>query len=348
MVVKANMKNTHQGEGANMATIKDIAEKAQVSPAAVSRILNKDATLSVSIEKRQKVIEIAKELGYKKTVKTNKAAFKLGILQWFSLEDELKDNYYLEIRKGIEDFCVKNCIHISRGFKTDINYMEQFKEVDGLICIGKFSENEIKKLMKVTENIVFLDMPISDYSVTTFTLDFKDAVTQVMEHFISLNHKRIGFLGGVEYTGNILFEDERKKYFCEYCERQGIEYKQYIKEGEYTIESGYEMMQQILKENNIPTAVFAASDNIAFGAMKAIKEQGLEIPKDISIIGFDDTAICSFTTPELTTIYAPAYEMGQYGVNVLFAASNLSKAVPMKVKMACKLIKRKSCMEYKK
>ena len=95
-----------------MATIRDIAKKAGVSPGAVSRILNNDATLHVSAETRKKVLNTAKNLNYKKLPRTNtptaRNSFTMGIVLWFSAEEELKDNYYLKARQGVEDFCEKN------------------------------------------------------------------------------------------------------------------------------------------------------------------------------------------------------------------------------------------------
>lgn len=327
-----------------MATIKEIADRAQVSAATVSRILNNDATLKASLETKQKVMEIANEIGYKKSTRQTKAAFKLGILQWFSARQEIKDNYYLMVRKGIEDFCVKNCIHTIRAFKSDVDYRNQLQGVDGLMCIGKFSKKEIDSLLKITKNIIFLDMPVDEYDVTTFSLDFKKAVYDIMEYLTEKGHEKIAFLGGKEYLEeNELFYDERKKYYVEYCNKKKLDAITYLKEGEYSIESGYEMMKELLQDKKQPTAVFAASDHIAIGAMKAIHESGLTIPDDISIIGFDDVDLCSFITPALTTMHAPAYDMGQYGVNFLFAASNLIQATPIKVKMPCRLVERESC-----
>lgn len=327
-----------------MATIRDIAKMAGVSASTVSRILNNDVSLKTSLETKQKVIETAKKLNYKKVVKQGKAAFKLGIVQWFSPEQETKDSYYFMIRKGIEDFCIKNCIQIVRAFKSDVNYMEQLENVDGLICIGKFSYGEVKKLIKVSKNIVFLDMEVEEYSVTTFSLDFKKAVYDVMEYLEARGHKKIGFLGGKEFVEQgVKFDDDRKKYYLKYCNKHHLDGSQYLKEGIYSVESGYGMMSELIQEKNIPTAVFAASDHIAIGAMKAIHENGLRIPEDISIIGFDDVDLCEFTIPTLTTVHAPAYDMGQYGVNFLFASSNLTLSTPIKVKMSCEIIERESC-----
>ena len=95
-----------------MATIKDIASAAGVSAAAVSRILNNDETLNVSPETRQKVLDTARELHYVKRGRPSvKSLFTLGIIQWFSSQQELEDNYYLLIRQGIEDYCLSHNIH---------------------------------------------------------------------------------------------------------------------------------------------------------------------------------------------------------------------------------------------
>ena len=91
-----------------MATIKDIAQAAGVSSGAVSRILNNDPTLSVSAETKKRVFDIAQEFGYQKSKNRDKSLFKMGILQWFSAEQEMLDSYYLLVRQGIEDFCKKH------------------------------------------------------------------------------------------------------------------------------------------------------------------------------------------------------------------------------------------------
>ena len=327
-----------------MATIKDIAEMAGVSITTVSRILNNDSSLSTTMETKQKVIDAAKKLNYKKVGRSTKATFRLGIVQWFSAEQELQDTYYLSVRNGIEDFCIKNCIQIVRAFKTDVNYMDYLENINGLICIGKFSKKEVKELKRISKNIVFLDMPVADYSVTSFTLDFEYAVNKAMSYLTKLGHTKIGFLGGREILDtDEVFDDERIKEYVKYCSEHGLDYDKYLKEGQYSIESGYSMMSEFIQSKDMPTAVFAASDYIAFGAMKAIKEIGLKIPEDISVIGFDDAQICNYTTPTLTTIHAPAYDMGQYGANFLFGATNCSITTPLNVKMPCELVERESC-----
>lgn len=328
-----------------MATIKDIAVSAGVSSATVSRILNNDSTLNVAPETRQKVLEAAHSLNYKKKSRASaKSFYTLGIVQWFSPQQELEDNYYLLIRQGIEDFCMQNCIHVVRTYKADVNYMDTLKQVDALVCVGKFSTDEIRQFCEITSSIIFLDMPIDDINVSTITLDFKQAVNTGMDYLTSLGHRRIGFLGGKEYLDNCqLFPDMRKTLFMEYCDKHNIIFEPYILEGAFTIESGSRMMSQLLEYQDLPTAIMASSDPIAIGALQVLNNRGLRIPEDISIIGFDDTSLSSFTSPPLTTIHAPAYDMGSFGANIVFNILKLQPAAAMKIQLPCKLMERQSC-----
>lgn len=328
-----------------MATIKDIAVSAGVSSATVSRILNNDSTLNVSPETRQKVLDTAHSLNYKKKSRaSSKSVYTLSIVQWFSPQQELEDNYYLLIRQGIEDFCMQNCIHVVRTYKADINYMDALKNVDALICVGKFSKDEVKRFREMSSSIIFLDMPVADSNVSTITLDFEHAMAMGMDYLTSLGHKRIGFLGGKEYLADgSLFPDMRKILFMQYCEEHGLEYKPYMLEEVFSIESGYRMMNTILTLPILPTAVIASSDPIAIGALRALNDRGVRVPEEISLMGFDDTSLSAFTSPPLTTIHAPAYDMGNFGANILYNILKLQPATAMKIQLPCQLRVRQSC-----
>ena len=144
-----------------MATIKDIALKAGVSSASVSRILNNDATLNVPQETRQRVFDAAKELGYeKKKKKFDDTIMTIGIVQWMSPIQETDDPYYLSIRQGVEEFCFQNKISIKRVFQTVVDYLSSLEGVEGLVCIGKYSQKDIDTLKKVCPNIIYLYMNV--------------------------------------------------------------------------------------------------------------------------------------------------------------------------------------------
>ena len=328
-----------------MVTIRDVAKECGLSPASVSRILNNDSSLQVTDATRKKVVAAAKKLGYvKKSGAKSKASFTLGILQWFSARQELEDAYYLRVRKGVEDFCVKNSIQIIRAYRTDKDYMDTLKDCDGLVCVGKFGKKDADRLIKFKPNIVFLDMLSEHPEVTTLTIDFYTAAKEALNYLKFLGHKSIAYLGGVEYaSGAEIIEDERRKAYIKFMKRNKFSYADILKEDEFNSVSGYKMMKEILNGKRIPTAVFAASDPIAVGAMKAIKEAGMKIPEDISVISINDDEMSAFTEPPLTTMHAPSYDMGQHGANLVYVAGNLDIKTPLKVLIPCTMVKRSSC-----
>lgn len=330
-----------------MVTIRDVAKECGLSPASVSRILNNDKTLQVTDETRKKVKAAATKLGYvKKKGAKDKAEFTLGILQWFSAEQELDDEYYLRIRRGVEDFCVRNSIRIIRAYRTDKDFKDTLKDCDGLVCVGKFGRKDAQDLIKFKSNIVFLDMLTEHPLVTTLTMDLYTAAKDALEYLKSLGHEHICYLGGVEYaSGKEEILDERKKAYLKFMKRNRFAYSDYLFEKEFNAESGYIMMKDVLKLKDRPTAVFAASDAIAIGAMKAIKEEGLSIPDDISIISINDNEMSRFTEPPLTTMRAPSYDMGEHGANIVYMSGNLDIKTPLKVKIPCTMVKRGSCAE---
>lgn len=333
-----------------MATIRDIAKAAGVSAGAVSRILNNDPTLSVTEETRSNVISIAGEMNYTKVSHAKSffaSGFTMGLVQWFSAEDARKDYYYLRARQGIEDFCVRNMINMVTVFHGDTDIASKLSGIGGLICLGKFSESEVATFIGICPNTVFLDMPVENYNITSLSMDFKGAVNKALDYLVSLGHTNIALLGGQEYVEDQPIADPRTAYFKSYMEKHP-ELHPSIFEGSFNSESGYEMMKELLgkkysSKGSRPTAVFAASDAIALGAMRAAIDEGVSIPDEISIIGFNNEDSGAYFNPALTTINAPAYDMGQHGANLVFVASNLSIRTPLKALIPCNLIVRESC-----
>ena len=330
-----------------MVTIKDVAKECGLSPASVSRILNNDKTLQVTDETRKKVRDAASKLGYvKRRGARDKAEFTLGILQWFSAEQELDDDYYLRVRRGIENFCIKNAIAVVRAYRTDQDYLDTLKNCDGLVCVGKFAKKDADDLINFKKNIVFLDMVTDHPEITTITIDIYNAANEALDYLKSLGHSRICYLGGIEYaSGSEVLEDDRRKAYVKFMKANKYPYEDLLKEDEFNSGSGYQMMKEVLEGKTLPTAVFAASDAIAVGAMKAIREKDLRIPADISIISINDDEISVFTDPPLTTMRAPAYDMGEHGANIVYMSRNLDNNSPLKIKIPCTMVKRSSCAE---
>ena len=157
----------------------------------------------------------------------------------------------------------------------------------------------MKSFTSITPNVIFLDMKTARIQSTTICLDFKQAVIDALDYLSKrLGHTQIAYLGGKEYLqDNTIYFEERKETFIQYCEKN--------------------RMNELIKEGNLPTAVFAASDPIAIGAIRSLYEHGLKVPSDVSVIGFDDISVASFSTPPLTTIHAPAEFMGEYAAHFI-------------------------------
>ncbi|MDD3809142.1 MAG: LacI family DNA-binding transcriptional regulator [Erysipelotrichaceae bacterium] len=331
-----------------MATLKDVANEAQVSSATASRILNNDSTLNVSEDTRQKVFQAAQKLNYiKKRKSASKNSFTIGIVQWYSLQQEIDDPYYLYIRQGVEEFSRKNNIAVVRAFKDDFDYKKNLTEIDGLVCIGKFSDGEVEEFEAMSDNIIFLDMESANVKSKTVTLDFRQAITTALNYLKELNHKTIGYLGGKELLGdNTYYHDTRKEIFIGYCQQNQIDYLPYTLEGEFTNESGYKMMSELIEKDQLPEALITGSDPIAIGAMRSLHDHGIEVPENISIIGFDDIPAASFSNPPLTSVSAPAQEMGELGASVVYYMKDMN--LPFKMTLPCKLTVRNSCKQRSK
>lgn len=326
-----------------MATLKDVAALAGVSQATVSRLLNQDPALSLPEETKRNILNAAAALKYEKKSKKNNQKKRIGILQWHSLDSELQDPYYLVLRTGVEQYCLKNNMEIVRVFKSDPGYADQLKGIDGLICIGKFAPSEMKKVSSLASETLFLDMQTEQIEYNTLSLDFRSAIREVIDTLAEFGHQKIGFLGGQEILeNNIVYDDKRIEYFCQYAKEKGMQYNPWFLVDQYTRSSGYEMMKQILDSREHPTAVFCCSDPIAMGAHRAILEAGLRVPEDISLIGFDDIEEAGFLNPPLTTVHVDILQMGEYGAMVMESLMNHHPSLPCRMVLGCSLVIRES------
>lgn len=331
-----------------MATIKDIAKLANVSPATVSRVLNYDGRLSVANKTRERILKVAKDLGYKTPKQRNGAheqRIKIGVLNWYSQEEELGDSYYLSIRKGIEKECYKEAIEVAIIFKEDNRYiLDKSSDFDGLIAIGKFGKEDIKEFSKYSENIVFVDYSPDISRFDSVVIDCKASIEEALRYLLENNHKEIGYIGGREYIGQEkeLIEDEREITYLTFVKRNNIYYPENIYLGEFTIESGYYLMKKAIKKVNLPTAFFLGNDSIAIGAMKALYEAKIEIPKEVSILGFNDIPAAKYLTPSLSTIRVHTEFMGKTAVEVLKEKISTNREIPKKIVIPCQFVIRDS------
>ena len=339
-----------------MVTIKDIASEANVSISTVSRILNFDESLNVSEDTRKRVLSIAEELNYVRVKeRKNKAKkYNIGIVCSNSETKELNDPYFLSIRTTIEKKCIKeniefNSLYISKILNESNN---NYKNIDGIIAIGIFQEEEIKNLKEISNNIVFIDSSPEEWEFDSVVVDLKYGTMKALEYLHELNHVNIGYIGAKvvphnsEGDSNELINYREASYRNFMLKINNLN-EDWIFKGNFTPDDGYKLMKKALKLKEIPTAFFIASDPMAIGAYKAIAEEGYKIPEDISIIGFDDIITAQYLTPSLTTIKVFTDFMGEVAFDLLLEKIKEERSLSKKVVLPVKLIIRDSCAKRK-
>ena len=333
-----------------MATIKDIAEKAGVSQSTVSRVLNLDETLSVSEDTRNRIFRIAEDLHYqKKSRKTIPQAgldsHKIVIFEWYTREEELDDLYYYAIRIGLERQAQELGYEIIRIFSKDDWSLMQ--EADGIIALGKFSPKTIQDLESYGKPLIFVDSNTLYLGHSCVTTDLEDSVIMVLDHFLEKGHEDIGLLVGREQTADAipLLMDPRQRTFQQYLTAKGFYQERFVAVGEFSTESGYQLMEQLIQTlgNDLPTAFFMASDALAVGALRSLQEHQIAVPDRVSLISFNDTSIAKYVYPALSP--GPVYteEMGKQAIQMLWQTfQGTQPSVPYMVKLATKLTIRDS------
>lgn len=334
-----------------MATIRDIAKKANVSAATVSRVLNYDETLSVAAKTKQRILEVAEELDYQRSsLKKKKTTRKrIGFITLHSMQDEIEDPYFLSIRMGIERQCKESHIKLVKIYNNSTsNWQAKLKDVAGIIILGHFSKDEISSIVDINPNVVFVDSAPDDLLYDAVVVDFRKATRLVLDRFIDRGHERIGFIGGSIWRGWMkntrdYLPDLREKYFKEYMMLKDLYEGTYTSKGHFTVDSGYEQMNTLISKGRpLPTALFISSDLMAIGALKALHENKIKVPEDIEIIGFDDVPTASYLTPSLTTIKVYTEFMGASAVDTLLHRLDTDRQLPRKTVVPCKFIQRES------
>lgn len=336
-----------------MATIKDIADKSQVSASTVSRVLNNDDTISVQPETRERILQVAKELGYQTIVerrmKQKQQALgkelSVGIMLCQSLDEEISDPYFLSIRQGIELELARYGINTAtfRLHETEANQM--IDGLDGLIVVGRIKETALKAISKV-ENVVYINHSPNEDLYDAVIIDFERATEKVLQYLLDTGCKSIGYIGGIEKehikNKKFISEDKRQTTFERIMKEKKLYDSESVYIGEYSMAQGYELMKQAISAGKLPEAFFIASDPLAIGALRALQEAEIKVPDDVAIIGFDDIEAAKFASTPLTTIRVHTREMGRIGVKLLLERLN-GRELPLTVKVPTELVIRESC-----
>lgn len=313
-----------------MATINDIAKVAGVSPGTVSRVLNHDTTLSVGVDTKLRILSVAEELEYLSPKERKKKKLKKGpryniaIVDWYVATALVEDPYYLHLMTTMEKYLTRHDINSFKLVSMDGEYVSTVdSEPDGIIAIGRFDEEQVNKLEKISKNIVFLDSCPNAAKFDSILVNTELGTTQALEYFLSQGHTEIGFIGGkvIADIGMDLTEDsldKRKSSFISYLSRKGLYKAEYLFEGEkLSYQEGTRLCDKLLTLETLPSAILCANDTMATGVISRLQENGIKIPEDISIIGFNDISNVKFLNPPLTSVKIPLIAIAQTCVDLL-------------------------------
>jgi len=292
-------------------TMKDVAERAGVSPATVSRVLNK--THYISDKTRKRVLQVVDELNYFKNVHARRLA--TGRSDLFGLViSEIANPYFPEVIRGFQ------AAAWDRGFDVLLLNTE-YSEARTRSVIRKLVESDVRGVAVLTSSIdnsataelteagiavVFSNDYAAQRLVSNISIDYKRGVAQAIEHVAGLGHRRAAVIAGPDANraaANI------KKTLIGGLSRRGM--KPFpVTSTNYRADAGASAIRDILSAPDVPTVIFCGSDLIAMGAMSALEGLGVRVPEDISVVGIDDIAFAALARPPLTTISVPRERLG--------------------------------------
>ncbi len=327
-----------------MATMKDVAKAAKVSIATVSRILNGDESLNVREETRESVLNAARDIGYKIKVKKSSSDLTIGIVQWISSYQEKEDNYYFNLRMSVENFCVLNNIQIKRYYRENLDDIFTVDDLDGLLCIGKFSRQHAATLKEAVSNIVFVDSNPDKMKYNAVYSDLKTGARLALDHLIERGHYNIAFISGreiLETRNGEAFIDPREKIFLQYqAEKKINPSSDNVFVSEYSADYGFDTAKLLLAKEDSPTAILCGNDIVAIGVLSALGE--VENDKQISVIGFNNSPMSQYYNPPLTTVNVDTKYMGELACEMLLRLIHKSERTIVKIVCGVTLVERDS------
>lgn len=329
------------------STIQDVAKAAGVSVATVSRVINKSSSVTEST--CDAVKDAIKKLDYRpnllgRNLRRTESRLILTLLP------NISNPFYSRIVKGIEDVAQRNGYNVllcntDSDAARELVYLELLKNrlADGVIFmapeIGKKELTEISGSFPVVQCCEYRE----GAEVSHVSIDNHFAAEKVAKHLVSLGHEHIAM---ISCKNNFVSTLRREEGLRSAIEKMGLKLDdRQVVYGDYSFISGYRMATSLLSLDKMPTAIFAISDMMAIGALKAAREKGLRVPDDLAVVGFDNISFASMCSPMLTTISQPKYDLGCTAMELLLRKIHGELEEPANIILENELIIRESTMK---
>lgn len=341
-------------EGENMVTINDIAKEANVAKSTVSKVINNYS--GVNEETKKKILKIMKEKNYwpssaARILSTNKSnvigAFVPQHLNHFFWREVIDGIGRVFDKEGYDLLYFSNQKWVDgKDTGSSFSYSEKciHRNVEGAILFGfnKGNTTRFDKLIKSDIPSVFIDVDLTSKMTSYVISDNFNGAKKAVKYLNKLGHEKIALFMGYDY---IKPAQDRLSGYKEALQELNIEFRSdWVFTRNYSEKDGYHAMKKIMKMSDKPTAILA-EDILAIGAIQALKDEGLNVPHDFSIMGFDDIEISRYITPRLTTVSQNKLKMGISAANLLLRIINDQEHVP--VVLPTDIIERDSCRSLK-
>jgi len=332
-------------------TQRDIARLAGVSTATVSRVINKQGNVSPDTER--KVLSVIEKYGYLPNTIAKSLRIRRTRTIGFIVPD-IGNPFFPEVLKGIEAVCVERGYNLILGntnedIKTEMEVVRNLRQqsVDGLLMIlVDSSGGTLKSGLRGTDRalpVVFIDRHIQGFRHDSVIIDNEGGVYQATRYLIGLGHKRIAIIHGPSCTTP---GDGRRRGYMRAMREGGIDIvSQYMKEGDFRIASGYQLTRELLLSPKPPTAIIGGNNLMTIGSFKAIRDIRIDIPNQVSLVGFDDFLLSAYLTPPITVIDRPMSDMGKIAAELLISRiENDDKSAVREIVLPTELKIRQSCV----
>ena len=327
-------------------TIRDVAREAGVSVATVSRVLNDSGP--VGVETRRRILEVAAALRYTpdsaaRSLITRRTG-TIGVLL-----PDLYGEFFSEVIRGIDATAQRGGYHLlvssSHNDKGAVEAAMRAMRgrVDGLVVMSPDVDAQaLVANLADTTPVVLLNCDVAGTAFDSLNIDNFGGASEMVRHLMALGHRRIAFIGGSERNHDA---SERLRGYRETLIDAGIEpLSAWERAGDFTESGGYRAAAELMEIEPRPTAVFAANDSMAIGALSAIREAGLDVPKDVVVVGFDDIPIARYMSPPLTTVHVAISELGEGATRTLLnAIDEKNQHVKKQATLPTTLVIRQSC-----
>ena len=323
-------------------TITDVARRAGVSKSLVSLVMR--GADHVSPERRQAVNKAAAELGYRPNAMARSLVQRRTHLVGVMVSD-LHNPFFADVVAGIQEQAARTGYKVlvnsgNRAAAREADAMETLLQLraDGIILGSPVLDDEVIARASREVPIVLVGREAHGPAVDSVTNDDRAGAEVAVEHCVSLGHRRIAHIDGGHGAG----APARRHGYEAAMKRLGLGDLVSVVSGTYTEEGGHTGCLLLLAQKPRPTAIFAANDLAAIGALNAIEESGLKVPDDVSLVGYDNTSLAALRHISLTTIHQPRLEMGQLALSTLLERIDQDREEPRRVVLSPSLVVRAS------